>query len=268
MTHYVILNEKVYKHNKKVLTGMEELKEVENKLRKLKKGSTSSKWKSESYIGSEYSFHSFLNLKVPDIRNLQKQGYSFCGKPIHQQWEIWDYIWVNSNYFEAALAAVHFASARPIEELYLRRTLLINWVKRVDNWALSDELSKIYSMLLEYNQQQILPVFEGWNCSSNPWEKRQSMVGLLFYSRLRKRALPCKKILKFVEPHLEDSHYYVQKAVGWTFRECWNLYPAEVYSYLLKNVDRISAAAWTAATEKLPLEDKAKLKNKRRRLKD
>ena len=90
------------------------------------------------------------------------------------------------------------------------------------------------------------------------------MVGLLFYSRFRKKVPPFKTVISFVERHIDDDHYYVQKGVGWTIRECWNVYPKETFLYLKKNAHRVPPAGWTAATEKLRPQEKKILTQLRR----
>ena len=236
------------------------LNEVEFELLKLSKTYKPGRWIPEDYIGAGKSKFIFLNLKIPYIRQRQKAGYAFSNKPIEEQWKIWIYIWKNTPYFEVALSAAHFVNSRSIEELYENRKYLLKWQNRVDNWALSDELSNCYSRLLENNKSEILPNYEVWNNSKNPWERRQSMVGLLFYSRFRNKVLPCSEILNFIQPHLNDTHYYVQKAVGWALRECWNIYPKETMKFLRKFACQIPPAGWTAATEKLSRESKHELK--------
>lgn len=243
---------------------MKELKEVENHLILLSQKLAPSRWQAESYIGAGQSDYQFLNLKVPHIRQAAKTEYSFRKSNINRQWQIWNHIWNKTSYFEAALSAAHFASSRPLPEIWQHQDKLIQWQRRVDNWALSDELSSLYSRLLEGHRQSMLPVLKTWNASPLPWERRQSLVSLLFYSRLRTKALPPAKILSFVKPLINDEHYYVQKAVGWTLRECWNLYPEPTFSFMLKHAGKIPPAGWTAATEKLNKKDKSKLMAKRK----
>ena len=234
-------------------------KEVEKSLRNLTKSKQPSKYMPENYIGSEYKYYKYLNVRVPQIRAQQKRGYSFSKKSAEEQWKTWDYIWKNSDIFEVSLSAVHFVNRRPVEELYQNKTKLLMWIKRVDNWALSDEVSNFMAKLMEYRPKEFMPYYEKWNRSKNPWERRLSMVGLHYYSHFREKYIPYKQVIKFVDPHLEDPHYYVQKAVGWTLRECWNVYPEKTYKYLQRNAHLIPPGGWTAATEKLTKTDKAKL---------
>ena len=240
-------------------------KEVEQELQKLSKKHKPGRWIPEDYIGAGESTFIFLNLKVPHIRQRRRDGYTFSQAPIEEQWRIWNSIWQKTPYFEVALSAAHFVNSRSTEELFQNSKILMQWQNRVDNWALSDELSNCYSRLLEHDTIKFIPKYEAWKKSKNPWNKRQSMVGLLFYSRFRDKVLPCSKILSFVEPHLDDSHYYVQKAVGWTLRECWNVYPQQTMKFMKKFVSRIPSGGWTAATEKLSKKSKDELKRLRRK---
>ncbi|MBX3020182.1 MAG: DNA alkylation repair protein [Bdellovibrionales bacterium] len=240
------------------------LKEVELRLSAIERVQPPPQWKGENYIGGGASDLRYLNLKIPLVRREFKKGFSFSNLPTEEQWAIWDYIWQNSRIFEVMLMSSYWAASRPVEELVQHHKVILGWLKHVDNWAHSDELSAHYAKMLELDRRKFLPVFQKWNTSSEPWFKRQSMVGLLFYSRFRRKALPCSTILKFVERHIDDDHYYVQKGVGWTLRECWNLYPTATFTYLKKNAHRVPPGAWTAATEKLSTKDKAMLTSLRR----
>lgn len=235
------------------------LAEVEARLKQLPKLQKPQMWLMENYIGGGESKLKYLNVKIPLVRAAHKKPYSFSHLPIDEQWKIWNYIWHHSDIFEVMLGASYFAASRPFSEMLEHRREVLSWIERVDNWGHSDELSSHYAKLLEHDSKLFMPVFHGWSDSKNPWFKRQAMVGLLFYSRFRKKYPPAKTILKFIDRHIDDKHYYVQKGVGWALRECWNVYPKETYAYLTKNAARIPAGGWTAATEKLPAADKAKL---------
>lgn len=234
--------------------------EVETRIRALTQNMPQPKWKAEDYVGGGASQLKYLNLKIPSVRAEYKRGFSFSSQDPDRQWRIWDYIWNHSDIFEVMLLASYWAASRPVEEMFAQRRILLAWLSRVDNWAHSDELSSHYAKLMEHNPSVLTPVFKKWNTSRHPWFKRQSMVGLLFYSRLRKRIPPVKLLLEFIDRHIEDEHYYVQKGVGWALRESWNVHPDATFRYLKKNAARIPPAGWTAATEKLSVADKRVLK--------
>jgi len=238
--------------------------EVEAALLKLSRGQKPQKWLAENYIGAGVSNLSFLDTKIPLVRKRFSEGFSFSEEAYDEQWLIWNSIWQNSAIFEVMLLASYWAASRPLDELIERSALVFGWVDKVDNWAHSDEMSSLCSKILESSHKKFLPVFETWARSSNPWHRRQSLVGLLFYARFRKKYLPFSTIKRFIEDHLNDSHFYVQKGVGWTLRECWNVYPDKTEAFLKKIAHRIPPAGWTAATEKLKPSVKRQLTSLRR----
>lgn len=242
-----------------------QLKEVEDRLKKIKKSTYPPKWKSADYVGGGMSKLDYLDLKSPVVKAAYDEGFSFSKETSESQWKVWNYIWKNSNIFEAMNMALRWASSRSLEERHSNRTTLLSWLGKTDNWAHSDSLSDFYSELLEHYESFYFKHFKKWNRSKNPWERRQSMVGLFFYSRQRKKYVSFKTAISFVDKHLDDDHYYVQKGVGWTLREIYNVYPKDTYRYLMANAAKIKPAAWTAATEKLSAADKKKLMTLRKR---
>ncbi len=67
-----------------------------------------------------------------------------------------------------------------------------------------------------------------------------------------------------VQPLLKDENYFVQKGIGWTLREMWNVYPTETLAFLKAHITDITATAFTAAIEKLDVTEKQQLKEMRK----
>jgi 3-methyladenine DNA glycosylase AlkD len=212
----------------------------------------------KKYIGTDYEF---VGLSVPGQRTLFKKGFSFSDHDPQSQLDIWDKLWKESRQYEIMNFALMFIS-KHVD--YFSPAILWNitksWVEQVDNWAHSDSLSGIYAQLLEKETDLIYTHYKNWNTSPNPWERRQSIVGLLYYSRMRKAWLPLDKMLAMVSPLMHDEDYFVQKGVGWTLREMGNVYPEKVYTFLETNITVIHPVAFTAAIEKLDDTIKAQLK--------
>jgi len=197
---------------------------------------------------------------------LSKQKYSFSNFSFSEQLIIWDYIWNNSPDEWTRMQSYLF-----LDSCIKDKNLLVeswgkikNWQKRVDNWGDCDALSKIYTKILEIIPAEVLEQIEKWNKSTNLWDRRQSLVSLLYFSRTKKVVLPYNTIVKFIDTIINDPEYYVQKAVGWSLKELYNVYPNETLPYLYENIKKISAIAFSAATEKLKKEDKEKLKRIRK----
>jgi len=123
------------------------------------------------------------------------------------------------------------------------------WVHAVDNWGHSDALSGIYAGIRERNPSQVEADYRLWNENTNPWLRRQSLVGLYYYARLRKKIPSTKIALSLIKARLKDPHFYVQKAVGWTLREVDRVARKEQRLFVEENLGSISSTAWFATSE-------------------
>ena len=218
---------------------------------------------SENYYNSRLPH--LARIPVPVQRKLLKTGYSFSSLPHDEQRKIWHYIWNKGAYFEVCSQAIfYFESVKPSLTLDDWK-LLRQWPKRLDNWAHSDGMSNLFAHLHEEHPQLLYPVFQNWNVSKDSWERRQSIVSLFYYSSMRKHyKTPYTKGIRLVKNLLDDEAYYVQKGVGWTLRELFNVYPEKTSSFLKTHVAAIHPDAWQAATEKLSPSVKKELKQLRK----
>ena len=219
----------------------------------------------ESYIGGGQSKLRYLGLRVPELHQALKNGFSFSDRSQEEQAKIWDEVWFSSDCYEVmALALSWFYHPKQSAFTLRKWPLLKPWSSRIDNWAHGDALCAIYARIHEEDSAKLYPTFQKWNSSKNPWLRRLSMVSLIYYSSQREKVLPAKQILSLVEPQLDHEHYYVQKGVGWTLRECHNVYPRATYSFLERNISRLSSYAFSASTEKMSPSKKSRLKLLRR----
>lgn len=197
---------------------------------------------------------------------LSKHKYSFSNQSFSEQLIIWDYIWNNSLDEWVRMHSYIYLESHIKEKIFLVDSwdIIKHWQKRVDNWGDCDALSKIYTKILEIIPDKVLEQLKRWNKSTNFWDRRQSLVSLLYFSRTKKVVLPYNTIINFIDSLINDQEYYVQKAIGWSLKESYNVYPKETLQYLNENIKRVSAIAFTAATEKLKKEDKERLKRIRK----
>ncbi len=202
---------------------------------------------------------------APSQRKL-KQHYSFSGLPSSDQLIIWDYIWNNSGDFWICMQAFLFLESKMKDKEFLVYSwgTIKHWQTKVDSWGKCDALSKIYTKILEIIPEKVLKQLKEWNKSTGIWDKRQSIVSLLYFSRTKKVLLPFDTMINLVNELINDKEYYVQKAVGWSLKELFNVYPEETMRYLKNNIRNISPTALTAAIEKLNKNEKEILKDMRK----
>lgn len=198
-----------------------------------------------------------LGLSVPQSRAALKNGYSFLKLPADKVLLAFDHIWFNARYFEEMSQSIYFYEKKSLPEHHF--TTISRWIDRCDNWAHSDGLSSIYARALEESPEIVLPVLRSWNRSENPWKRRQSVVSLLYYSRLRRRTQPFEVMIELVAALLQDDDYYVQKGAGWAIRELYNRFQEKTLNFISENINSIAPAAWQASSEKLPAETRKQL---------
>jgi len=217
----------------------------------------------QKYIGTHFAV---TGLSMPPLRAAFKHGYSFSHLPLDEQYQIYKYIYFNSEIFDVLLQALFF------NEIYVRQAEpefifneLIEWIDRIDNWAHSDMLTHHFAYLLEHYPNMVYPHLQAWNISENPWYRRQSVLSLLGYARFRNKKPTFNKIIALVKPLLTDKDYYVQKGVGWCLRETGLVYPEKTLAFLNQYHHLITSTAFAAASEKLPVKEKEKLKALRKK---
>ncbi len=233
-------------------------KQIEIRLKKISP-ITNPKFFGDSYIGGSESRLEYLSIKVPKVRTL------FVDQKI-QNLNLSDIenLWFESNIYEVKSLALMWLEKQTTEFLLKNIKKIFLWANEIDNWALSDGYSGILAKLFEADQKKLLPTYKKWNKHKNSWLRRISLVGLFYYSRCRKIQPRFNLAISMIKPHLSANEYYLQKGVGWSLRECYNVYPTETTDFITKNLSAIHSDAWYAASEKMPLALKNKLVLKRR----
>lgn len=204
-----------------------------------------------------------LGLSVPQQRAAAKQVFSRQALDDAAMLAALDAIWKTTKIFEIrSLILLYYAARKPTLGLREWRVLK-TWVRQVDNWEHSDRLSDLYAHLHELFPRIVYAQYRLWIRSSKPWQRRAALTGLLYYSRQRHRYPSFIQIKNIMMLAMDDEHLYVQKAVGWTLRECYNVYPEPTFDLVKRLVPRLAPAAWYAANEKLNAQQKRELKTLR-----
>lgn len=205
-----------------------------------------------------------FKIKVPIVRKILKDNYIALSTDPKEALLIWDFVWHNSNIFEVKSLALYYYQYKNLKKVEAKK--IIAWVKECSCWEHSDDLSKIIAMITEDYPEIALPILKKWVKSKNKWCRRQALVGMIEYASKRNKFLPYKVYINSVDALHADEEYYVQKGIGWTLREIYNIYPEETSAYFFKNAATISPIAFSAATEKLPKHVKMKLMGQRKKL--
>lgn len=239
--------------------------EIEETLKRLSKRINSEKSdKLKKYLGTQLSV---FGLDSKTQIQLCKNGYSFHTNNHESTFKIYNSIYKYTKNFETKNQAYLYLDKHyKFISKQTQFSILPSWVKQIDNWAHSDLLSKFLTRLLEdkETQQEMMQLIEQWNSSKNPWERRQSLVSLFYYSRTKNSHIEYKISEKLIHNVINDDDYYVQKAIGWALRESYNVYPQKTFAYINKHVKTISSTAFTTCIEKMNIEKKNSLKLQRK----
>lgn len=124
------------------------------------------------------------------------------------------------------------------------------WLKTyVSNWAACDDLSTgpLGELLVAY--PQLIRKTVPWRRSKNRWVRRASAVCLIWPAKSTKRL---KDAFSAADALLTDKDDMVQKGFGWLLKEASNVYPNEVFAFVMKRKARMPRTALRYAIEKLP----------------
>jgi hypothetical protein len=230
---------------------------------------------SARYIGSvahedrepdEQSRLKFLGFSMPQVRALAKAEYSFSHLSDKEQLPIWLELYHHSEvHEELSLALIWISHPRRIPLVLQDQSQLFRLQSRVDNWAISDSVSELIAALSEVNPKTHRAQLQQWNSSKNPWDRRQSLVGIYCYAIRRRNPMAANQALALVKNLIADPHYFVQKAVGWSLREIHRVDPKAQQKFLEKNLARLTGIAFSTATERYPAAAKEALKIRRQK---
>ena len=194
----------------------------------------------------------YVGIRVPALRRRVRQGFSFYDLDPATVLDIWDDLWMGSEWGDVLFAAQEYYGPvlrKRVDDAYW--PVMKRWIDRVDNWCHADGLSGTYSRLLEADPEAVMPVLERWNMDEALWHRRVSIVSLIHYTGKNAVFLTPDEVLPMVDRCAEDRRQPMQKAVGWVLREMWRAYPAEIEDYLRDNAGRIAPSAFTRAIERM-----------------
>ncbi|MEA3453033.1 MAG: DNA alkylation repair protein [Patescibacteria group bacterium] len=124
------------------------------------------------------------------------------------------------------------------------------WLKKyVSNWANCDDFCthNLGYFLAEF--PEFIPIIKLWTKSKDRWTRRASAVIFIYPVRHKKYL---KDVFEIADLLLLDQDYMVQKGYGWMLKEASNIYPKEVFNFVMKNKDKMPRTALRYAIEKYP----------------
>jgi 3-methyladenine DNA glycosylase AlkD len=121
--------------------------------------------------------------------------------------------------------------------------------EHVSNWGACDHLcgGPIGNLILK--NPGLVRRTKRWRKSRNRWVRRASAVSLIL--PVRHRVL-LDEVFQTADCLLTDHDDMVQKGYGWMLKEAGNIFPSEVFAFVLTRKDRMPRTALRYAIEKYP----------------
>lgn len=213
---------------------------------------------------SKTTKHVVLGHRLPLLHKIEENGFSFYNKSSKEILLIWDEIWKTAHFHETMYLPLFYYRHHKLTFGKSEWDVLKQWADQIENWEHSDTLSFLYSYFLERHPDMVLPTLLSWNQSSHPWKQRLSITSLIYYASKKRTAPSVDLVLSMVKPLIPSRDKYIGKAVGWTLRESYKLYPKETLTFIDNHLGDLSPDAFSYSTEKVDKETKEKLTNKRK----
>jgi 3-methyladenine DNA glycosylase AlkD len=114
-------------------------------------------------------------------------------------------------------------------------------------WDLVDESSTHVGWILERSPEQTRTAMLAWARSADLWKRRTSIICQGSF----KQRTDLELLYACIEPSLDTSEFFLQKAIGWALRDVAWFDPKEAVRYVREHKARLSPLAKREALKNL-----------------
>ena len=122
-------------------------------------------------------------------------------------------------------------------------------------WALVDELATVVAGGLMERHPELGPVLDRWAGDGDFWIRRSALLALL--PRLRRGQGDFDRFARYADGMLDETEFFIRKAIGWVLRETGRKRPDLVYAWLMPRARRASGVTIREAVKPLSAEQRA-----------
>jgi 3-methyladenine DNA glycosylase AlkD len=132
--------------------------------------------------------------------------------------------------------------------------LLEDLLRRSKTWALVDYLAvHVVGPLVEAHPA-LNRTLDRWAKDDDFWIRRSAMLALLV--PLREGRGDLERFGRYANAMLDETEFFIRKAIGWILRDTARKRPAEVAAWLLPRAARASGVTMREAVKYLPAKDR------------
>jgi len=133
--------------------------------------------------------------------------------------------------------------------------LLERFLRESRTWALVDNLAASVVGPLAERERSVDDVLDRWATDGDFWIRRSALLALLI--PLRQGRGDFDQFGRYADPMLEETEFFIRKAIGWVLRDTGKLRPDLVHDWLLPRAHRASGLTLREATKYLSPEQRA-----------
>jgi 3-methyladenine DNA glycosylase AlkD len=172
--------------------------------------------------------------------------------------ELAELLWAGSTYEEKSFA---ISLLNRFPRLLNGETWKIasRWVERAVGWALCDSLGSGPISAMLYREPSRFGEVLNWAQSSNQWRRRVAAYSMRSFVSAGELDKPFTLLARLIH----DEEFWVQRAVGTWFRECWKKDRRRTESFLLRHVKGMPRVVITVATERASRSFRESLRHRR-----
>lgn len=159
--------------------------------------------------------------------------------------------------FECRMAAVDLLESSVVQLTPDDMALLESLIRRSMTWALVDGLAASVVGVMLGRYAEIGADLDRWVGDSNFWVRRSALLALLH--GIRRGEPDLARLARYSDELLDESEFFIRKAIGWVLREVGKRDPDFVGDWLSSRTDRASGVTMREAVKYLPEHDGARL---------
>jgi 3-methyladenine DNA glycosylase AlkD len=133
-------------------------------------------------------------------------------------------------------------------------------VRRANTWAQVDWLAIHVAGELVLRYTGARKALRRWSTDDVMWLRRSSMLALL--PELRRGQGDFDLFAAFASGMVEETDFFIRKAIGWVLREVSRNNPDLTYDFLTEHIERVSGVTYREGSRKLPAAQRADLKKR------
>lgn len=156
---------------------------------------------------------------------------------------------------ERRLACIELLTVFPDQVDIADVVLLERMLREAGTWALVDPLAIGPVGTLAERTPAMGSVLDRWVVDDDFWVRRSALLALMV--PLRRGGGDLDRFFGYADRLLDESEFFIRKAIGWVLRETGRKRPDVVYDWLLPRAERASSVTMREAVKPLTPEQRS-----------